>query len=123
LSYEGIGGVRHASFTGGLLFTETVTQWQPNSNLRFSIRANTSSIPYTTLDEHATIGGAFFDVLDGEYRIEPRPEGVLLHLSSQERLSTHLNPYAALWTDAVMRSIQKRILVVIQHRCERDAKM
>lgn len=118
LSHEGIGGVRQASFTGGLLFTETVNLWQPDNDLRFSIHANTDSIPPTTLDEHVTIGGAFFDVLDGEYRLEPRPEGILLHLSSHERLSTHLNPYAALWTDAVMRAIQQQILIVIRARCE-----
>ncbi len=118
LSYEGVGGVRRASFTGGLVFTETVLQWEPGSDLKFSIHANTDSIPPTTLDEHVTIGGAFFDVLNGEYRLEQRPDGVLLRLTSQERLSTHLNPYAGVWTDAVMRSIQSQILVVIRERCE-----
>jgi hypothetical protein len=118
LSREGVGGVRQASFTGGLMFTETVRRWEPQHDLGFSIRANTDSIPKTTLDEHVTIGGTFFDVLDGEYRLEQRPDGVLLHLSSRERLSTHLNPYAAMWTDAVMRSIQNEILVVIRKRCE-----
>ena len=117
LSREGTGGVREASFTGGLVFTETVNSWEPNQRLRFSIHANTDSIPPTTLDEHATIGGAYFDVLDGEYRLEERPNGILLHLISHERLSTHLNPYAGLWTDAVMRAIQDQILVVIRNRC------
>jgi hypothetical protein len=118
LSHDGVGGVRQASFTGGLVFTETVNRWEPASDLRFSIHANTDSIPPTTLDEHVTIGGAFFDVLDGEYRLERRPDGVLLRLVSHERLSTHLNPYAGVWTDAVMRSIQRQILVVIRRRCE-----
>jgi hypothetical protein len=118
LSHDGVGGVRQASFTGGLVFTETVNRWEPRSDLRFSIHANTDSIPPTTLDEHVTIGGAFFDVLDGEYRIEQRPDGVLLHLISRERLSTHFNPYAAVWTDGVMRSIQNQILAVIRKRCE-----
>lgn len=118
LSHEGIGGVRNASFTGGLTFTETVDKWIPQSDLRFSIRANTDLIPASTLDEHVTIGGPFFDVLQGEYVLEQRPEGILLHLSSQERLSTHLNPYAWMWTDAVMRSIQRQILDVIRKRCE-----
>lgn len=121
LSHEGIGGVRQASFTGGLLFTETVNNWEPNHDLRFSIHANTDSIPKTTLDEHVSIGGQYFDVLDGEYRLEQRPDGILLHLSSRERLSTHLNPYAAQWTDAVMRAIQNEILVVIRNRCEAQA--
>jgi hypothetical protein len=118
LSHEGIGGVRQASFTGGLVFTETVNRWEPEQDLRFSIHANTDSIPPATLDEHVTVGGAFFDVLDGEYRLEQRPDGVLLHLSSRERLSTHFNPYAGRWTDAVMKAIQEQILAVIRNRCE-----
>jgi len=123
LSHEGVGGVRQASFTGGLVFTETVNRWDPEQDLRFSIRANTDSIPKSTLDEHVTIGGAFFDVLSGEYRLEQRPDGILLHLSSRERLSTHFNPYAGVWTDAVMRAIQEQILVVERNRCESETEM
>jgi hypothetical protein len=120
LSHEGVGGVRQASFSGGLVFTETVNLWDPERDLRFSIRANTDSIPKSTLDEHVTIGGAFFDVLDGEYTLEQRPDGILLHLSSRERLSTHVNPYAGVWTDAVMTAIQNQILAVIRERAESE---
>jgi len=120
LSHEGVGGVRQARFTGGLVFTETVNRWDKEQDLRFSIHANSDSIPPSTLDEHATIGGAFFDVLDGEYRLEPHSDGILLHLTSRERLSTHFNPYASLWTDAVMRAIQDQILAVIRNRCEAE---
>jgi hypothetical protein len=123
LSREGIGGVREATFTGGLIFTETINRWDPEEDLRFSIRANAKSIPRSTLDEHVTIGGAFFDVLDGEYRLEQRPEGILLHLASRERLSTHFNFYAGGWTDAVMEAIQKQILAVIRGRCESQTQM
>lgn len=122
LSHPGVGGIRNASFTGGVLFTETVVRWKPDSDLQFSIRANTRSIPAATLDEHVTIGGAFFDVLDGEYRLEPRPDGTWLRLISRERVSTHFNPYAGAWTDAVMRSIQTEILEVIRKRCERQSE-
>lgn len=123
LSHDGVGGVRDATFTGGLVFTETIKQWRPEADLCFSIHANTDSIPPTTLDEHVSIGGAFFDVLAGEYELEPRGDGVLLHLSSRERLSTHFNPYAGIWTDAVMRSIQNQILEVIRTRSENSAKL
>ena len=123
LSHEGVGGVRAASFSGGLVFTETVNKWEPEDDLRFSIHSNTDSIPRSTLDEHVTIGGAFFDVLDGEYQLEQRPDGVLLHLKSRERLSTHFNPYAGQWTDAVMRAIQEQILAVIRRRCKVDASV
>jgi hypothetical protein len=119
LSHEGVGGVRNASFTGGLVFTETIDHWDSLRDLSFSIRANTDSIPPTTLDEHVQVGGRYFDVLEGEYRLEPIGKGnTFLHLSSIERVSTHFNPYAGFWTDAVMRSIQNSILQVVKHRAE-----
>jgi hypothetical protein len=120
LSYEGVGGIRHATFEGNVLFVETVHTWEPNQRLAFSIRADTSGIPATTLDEHVTVGGAFFDVLDGEYRIERiAPSRCILHLASQHRLSTHFNFYAGLWTEFIMRDVQQNILEVIRRRCER----
>ncbi len=122
LSHEGVGGVRNASFERGLTFTETITDWQPNQRIVFTIQADTSAIPTTTLDEHVTVGGRFFDVLTGEYDLHTLPNGdTLLHLSSQERLSTDFNLYAALWSDAVMRDMQSNILHVIRTRCETEA--
>jgi hypothetical protein len=119
LSFEGVGGVRHATFEHGLLFIETVTGWQPEHRLAFSIKADTADIPPTTLDEHVSIGGRYFDVLDGEYRIEPLTNGdTLLHLTSHQRLSTNFNVYAGLWSDAVMQNLQTSVLEVIQHRAE-----
>jgi hypothetical protein len=119
LDRDGIGGIRHATFQGGLVFIETINQWVPNQRIAFTIAADTAAIPATTLDEHVTIGGRFFDVLDGEYDLHPLPNGdILLHLSSRQRLSTDFNAYAALWSDAVMRSLQTSILEVIKTRCE-----
>ena len=87
--------------------------------IRFSIRADTEHIPRTTLDDHVAIGGKNFDVLDGEYVIEEVASGgVILHLCSDERLSTDFNGYAGIWSDAVMKNIQKNILAVVKRRCE-----
>lgn len=111
--------MRHASFERGLVFIETVTDWQPEQLLAFTIKADTAHIPPTTLDRHVTIGGPYFDVLTGEYRIERHGGGdVVLHLTSRERLSTHFNVYASSWSDAVMGRIQSSILQVIKQRCE-----
>jgi hypothetical protein len=123
LSYEGVGGVRRASFDGGVLFIETVDVWEPQHRLAFSIHPETAQIPNTTLDEHVTVGGPYFDVLRGEYRIEPLPNGkVRLHLTSWQRVSTDFNWYAHLWTDAVMSDLQKRILHVVQRRAETQSR-
>ncbi len=119
LSREGLGGVRHATFAGNVLFVETIDVWEPQRQLGFGIKADTVNIPPTTLDEHVTIGGPFFDVLHGQYILEPRANGdVLLRLVSNHRLSTHLNWYARLWSEAVMSDIQRSILHVIKNRCE-----
>jgi hypothetical protein len=122
LSYQGVGGVRHATFAGGILFVEKVDVWEPEHRLAFSIHAQTAQIPPTTLDQHVTVGGPFFDVLRGEYRLEGLRDGTTrLHLSSQERVSTDFDWYAHLWTDAVMRDLQTSILEVIRQRCEDTA--
>ena len=121
LSREGVGGVRHATFKGGVLFMETVDTWEPDQRLGFSIRAQAELIPKTTLDEHVRMGGPYFDVLHGEYALEPLGNGITrLHLTSRHRVSTDVNWYAHLWTDAVMRDIQRSILFVIKNRCERQ---
>jgi hypothetical protein len=122
LSYEGIGGIRHATFSGGVLFVETIDVWQPLQRLGFSIKAQTDQIPKTTLDDHVRIGGPFFDVLHGEYRLERLNDSVVrLHLSSQHRVSTDFNSYARIWTNAIMADLQTRILNVVKARCENEA--
>jgi hypothetical protein len=119
LSRPGIGALRQARFEGGVLFLETVTDWIPDRRLRFTIAAQTDSIPPSTLDRHVTIGGPYFDVLTGQYDIRPgRDGGVILDLTSELRVSTRFNLYAAPWADAIMRSIQENILEVIRARAE-----
>jgi len=121
LSFEGVGAVRHASFAGGVVFLETVDVWEPQHTLSFSIHVD--QMPSKTLDEHVQVGGAYFDVLRGEYRLEPLTGGVTrLHLSSQHRLSTDFNWYAHLWTDRIMADIQGNILQVIKNRCEQEQR-
>lgn len=117
LSHEGVGGVREASFERGVLFRETVIEWVPERRLSFTIAVD--SIPTRTLDQHVTVGGEYFDVLDGTYEIVPvAPGEVELRLWSTHRLSTHFNGYASLWTDFVMRQIQGNILEVVRDRAE-----
>lgn len=119
LEGEGVGSVRIARFERELVFVERVTQWDELKRLAFTIRADTANIPPTTLDEHVTIGGPYFDVLDGVYEIEAREDGtVRLHLSSRQRLSTRFNWYASLWTETVMSELQGYILRIVKRRAE-----
>ncbi len=124
LTHEGMGGVRHATFERGVEFIETVDDWQPLRRLSFSIVPNTATIPPTTFDEHVIVGGRFFDVLRGTYELRPAEAGrTRLVLYSEQRLSTHLNWYAGLWTGYVMSEIQDRILLVLKQRCEAQTSL
>jgi hypothetical protein len=119
LNHDGLGGVRHATFAGGVLFLETIDIWEPQRRLGFSIHADSDQIPTTTLDEHVKVGGPYFDVLHGEYVLEPQVGGMVrLRLTSRHRVSTDFNWYARLWTDAVMHDVQHSILYVLRNRCE-----
>ncbi|HEY6373634.1 MAG TPA: hypothetical protein VIX37_23870 [Candidatus Sulfotelmatobacter sp.] len=80
-----------------MLFIEAIDVWDPERRLGFSIRAQADQIPPTTCDEHVTVGGQFFDVLHGEYMLEPLSHGTTrLHLTSFSRVSTDFNWYAHL---------------------------
>ncbi len=118
LSHDGVGGLRRARFEGGIVFDETVTEWDPERAFAFRILVRPESIAPDVLDRHVRVGGEYFDVLEGRFRIEPAGPGVVLHLSSRHRLSTHLNAYAGLWTDAIMQDIQESICRVVKRRSE-----
>jgi len=118
LSHDGVGGIRHASFEDNVLFVETITDWQPQKQLAFTIEANAEESTSAFLNGKI-LGGYYFDVLDGTYRIEPLPEGgIKLHLDSRHRVSTHYNIYAGFWTRWIMSDLQMHILKVIKQRCE-----
>jgi hypothetical protein len=116
LAGQGVGAVRHASFEGGLVFVETVNEWQDRASLGFSIVRDQASVPPAPLGE---IGGPFFDMLDGRYEIEPiSDQRVRLHLTSTHRLTTRFNWYAGLWTEPIMGELQRVILEVVKARSQ-----
>ncbi|WP_425529178.1 hypothetical protein [Leptospira stimsonii] len=125
LSNEALGGIREAKFEKGLLFYETITEWNPFQRLKFEIKADPNLTPLTTLDAHVVPGGIYFDALQGEYELEypelqnhRKKQKVILHLRSKYRLSTHFNFYASFWGDFLMRDIQNTILRILKRRIE-----
>lgn len=120
LDRPGVGGIRTASFERGVRFHEVVTHWEPERRLRFTI--DVASVPPGALDDHVTIGGPFFDVLDGTYELVPLDSArTLVRLTSTHRVATHFNPYAAFWAERVMSSIQQSILEVLRGRVVRGS--
>ncbi len=128
------GGIRRASFGGGVIFTETVTEWEPERRLAFEIEPSFAE-GEPVLDPHVRIGGEYFDVLRGAYDITPMespavrgsgapdaPPHVRLTLTSHHRVTTRFNGYASWWSERVMQSVQRSILAVIKARAEDPAR-
>jgi len=119
LDFEGVGAYRKAIFTNGLVFHETVNEYEDNHLMVFDIKAFPHEIPSTTLDEHVVIGGDYFDVLNGKYRLEELDNGIhRLHLSSRFEMKTTFNFYAGWWGKWIMKDIQNNILRVQKVRAE-----
>jgi hypothetical protein len=121
LSHPGIGGIRSANFVEGIRFRETITEWEPDRALGFGIAVDPESVSPAVLDEHVAVGGPYFDVVYGAFHIQPVAGGVVLHLDSRHRLTTHFNGYAGLWSDAIMADLQRGICRIIQRRSEAEA--
>ena len=117
LSGEGVGAVRYASFEGGLVFVETVHEWQDRKSIGFSIvRTRRPS----ARSRSARSAAHCSDLLDGQsYEIELISDRrVLLHLTSTHRLTTRFNWYAGLWTEPIMSELQRVILEVVKARSQ-----
>jgi hypothetical protein len=116
LPIEAVGAMRRSSYEGNLFFVEEVTAWQAGQFFSFTIDLDPQVEAPWPWDQ---IGGPYFDLLDGGYRIEPLDDHqVILHLSSRHRLSTKLNGYGGWWTDFILGDIQDYILAVIKGRAE-----
>lgn len=113
---EGVGGVRYAHYENGLAFAEPVTAWEPYRTFSFDIQIiEPEKLPMPWNG----IGGPYFDVLHGQFLIEPqRANEVRLHLSSKHRLTTRFNGYGVLWTRLFLNDFQAYILGVVKTRAE-----
>ncbi len=120
LTFDGAGGVRRGIYQGGMATVQSILEWQPYRYYRFTVKLDphsTPPVPYTD------IGGPYFDLLEGSYRLEPLGNGqVRLHLYSQHRLSTRFNAYGGWWTDAILADFQSHLLEIIKARSEAQGK-
>ena len=118
LDRDTIGATRIGHFEGGLTFKETVTTWERNKRVAFTIAVIPPSIRQTVFDQHILKGNHFI-FLNASYDLEPLGERqTKLTLSSTYRLDTHINGYSAFWGQTLLTDFQERLLEVIKHRCD-----
>jgi len=119
LNKNGVGGIRHITWEKGIRFEEKITSWEEGKGFGYDIHVDPNSIPPTTLDEHVMIGGKYFDVLKGSYKIDQTGQSkCLVTLSCTYRVTTSLNHYSKWWADFILNDFNKMILEVIKKRSE-----
>jgi hypothetical protein len=118
VSAHQLGATREGHFEGGLVFDEVITDYAPQRRVAFSIAVRDASLRDRIFDQHI-LAGQSFRFVDAAYELEPLPDGkTLLRLSSRYQLSTHVNPYGRFWGNVLLHDFQRRLLAVIQVRCE-----
>ena len=119
LDKEGIGGIRSITWEKGIKFQEVIKSWQKGYGFSYNIKVDPASIPPTTLDEHVMIGGKYFDVIEGSYKIDSlSPTKSRVTLTCKYRITTNLNTYSKWWADFILNDFNQMILEVIKQRCE-----
>jgi hypothetical protein len=119
LNKDGVGGVRSITWEKGIKFREIIDQWNEGSGFSSAIKVDPKSIPPTTLDEHVMIGGKYFDVIKGGYRIVPlNAKQNIIELTCTYRITSNLNFYGKWWADFILNDFNNMILEVIKNRCE-----
>lgn len=113
-----IGGKRIGNFEGGLTFIETITDYQENKKVSFSIHIDPKTIREKVFDQHV-LKGNYFTFVDATYELTQLPNGqVKLSLSSSYQLTSKINAYGSFWGSILLSDFQDRLLDVIKKRCE-----
>jgi hypothetical protein len=123
LDREGIGGVRYITWGKGIRFREEIRRWEEGKGFGYDIQVDPASIPPSTLDEHVMIGGRYFDVISGSYRIDSLGPGKSrITLRCTYRVTTSLNFYSRWWADFMLDDFQEMILEVVKKRSEQSGR-
>lgn len=89
------GYVRKISMGKSIHFDQIATDWEANRYVRWVYRFERDSFPPNALDDHVTIGGHYFDLMDTAYTLVPTSERTTeLRIAMHYRVSTQFNWYA-----------------------------
>jgi len=114
------GRVRKLVWQKGVHFDEPILDWDENRYIRWRYRFDADSIPDGALDDHVRVGGAYFDLVDTSYRLEPEGDGTRLTIDVGYRVSTRFNWYSARLGRWLVDDAAKTILEFYRRRTEAD---
>ena len=110
-----IGGIRIATFSNGMRFSQVITDWQPNERFAFTFRPDPGFRVAHCLD----LSRGPFRMSSGAYRIRPEHGAVQLFLSSEYELRGVLGSLLAWPAKLVLLLFQAHLLHGIKRNAER----
>lgn len=117
---RGVGAVRTSRWERGVSFKEEITEWQRPQSLRYKFIIEANSIPADALDRHVELGGEYFTVVDGGYKVKFLGDGkTKLTLSTRYQNKSHLKLFGNLWGDFVLNDFHYSILGLMKNRSEK----
>jgi hypothetical protein len=113
------GFVRKISMGKSIHFDQVATHWQENRYVRWVYRFEKDSFPPKALDDHVTIGGHYFDLLDTSYTLTPMAaQTTELSITMHYRVSTQFNWYADGVAKFLIGNFEEVILDFYRRRAE-----
>jgi hypothetical protein len=89
------GLVRDVTMGKAIHFEQVSSEWEAQRHVRWTYRFHPNSFPPQALDDHVTIGGHHFDLIDTDYTLTPiDSKRTQLRIRMGYRVSTQFNWYA-----------------------------
>jgi hypothetical protein len=113
--------IRKIEMGKNIRFEQRSSDWQTANKVRWTYRFTPESFPQGALDDHVTIGGRYFDVIDTTYALTDVPGGTRLDTSMTFRVTTEFNWYANQVGDFLVGNFAEVALDFYKRRAERSS--
>lgn len=117
----GRGALRHSHWGGDVHFLERITGYEPGRRIAWDFEFPEGWAAPGIEDPHVRVGGRYFNVLRGEYRLEDLGGATRLTLTSWTWDGSRFGPYAKLWHLFFFRDFHRAILDLVKARVEAGA--
>ncbi len=113
------GLVRKCLWHKDIWFDEPVTEYTPNKKLAWYFKFYPTSVPKGSLDDHVTINGDHYKLLEASYELEELSDKqTKLTFNVHYQVITDINWYSGWWADFFMDDFAENVLQLYKNRLE-----
>lgn len=122
LQGKGLGADRHAKWTSGIEFRETITEWDPGKRIGWKFVFD-SADNWQFTDRHLMPDSEYYRVKHGGYTMQSIAGGrTRVTLDTSYWVRTPVNGYSALWGEVFLGDLEENLLTLVKQRAEQQLK-